>query len=81
MTAVFADAGYWIALWRPRDALYERAMTVAESLGAVTVVTTQLVLIEALDAMASGGEFSRRFAVQGHADAPHLDRREQGLRR
>ena len=64
MTAVFADAGYWIALWRPRDALYERAMTVAESLGAVTVVTTQLVLTEALDAMAGAGEFHRRFAVQ-----------------
>ena len=52
MTAVFADAGYWIELWRPRDALYDRAMTVAEDLGAVTVVTTQLVLIETLDAMA-----------------------------
>ena len=64
MTAVFADAGYWIALWRPRDALYERAITVAEDLGAVTVVTTQLVLIEALDAMAGAGEFRRQFAVQ-----------------
>lgn len=64
MTAVFADAGYWIALWRRRDALHEQAMTVAENLGAVTVVTTQLVLIETLDAMASAGEFSRQFAVQ-----------------
>lgn len=64
MTAVFADAGYWIALWRPQDALYERAVTVAEHLGAITVVTTQLVLTEALDAMAGAGEFRRRFAVQ-----------------
>ena len=64
MTAVFADAGYWIALWRPRDALHERAVAVAENLGAITVVTTQLVLIEALDAMAGAGEFRRQFAVQ-----------------
>ena len=55
MTAVFADAGYWIALWRPRDALHDRAMTVAEDLGQATVVTTQLVLTEALDAMAGAG--------------------------
>ena len=33
MTTVFADAGYWLALWRPRDALHERAMAVAESMG------------------------------------------------
>ena len=27
MTPVFADTGYWIALWRPRDALYEGGRT------------------------------------------------------
>ena len=64
MTAVFADAGYWIALWRPRDALHGRAVTVSESLGPVAVVTTQMVLTEALNAMATTGESRRRFAVQ-----------------
>ena len=64
MTAVFADAGYWIALWRPRDALHERAATVADNLGAIAVVTTQLVLTETLNALAATGEFHRRFAVQ-----------------
>ncbi len=64
MTAVFADAGYWIALWRPRDALHERAATVADNLGAIAVVTTQLVLTETLNALAATGEFYRRFAVQ-----------------
>ncbi len=64
MTAVFADAGYWIALWRPRDALHERAATVADNLGAIAVVTTQLVLTETLNALATTGEFYRRFAVQ-----------------
>lgn len=65
MRSVFADSGYWIALWRGKDALHERAMTLAESLGTTTpVVTTQLVLIEALDAMSGAGEVHRRFAVQ-----------------
>ena len=64
MTAVFADAGYWIALWRPRDALHERAATVAYQLGHVAVVTTQMVLTETLNALAATGEFRRQFAVQ-----------------
>ena len=64
MTAVFADAGYWIALWRPRDALHERAATVADNLGAIGVVTTQMVLTETLNALAATGEFRRQFAVQ-----------------
>ena len=64
MTAVFADAGYWIALWRPRDVLHEKAMTVAEQLGPIAVVTTQLVLIEALNSMSGAGAFRRRFAAQ-----------------
>ena len=71
MTSVFADAGYWIALWRPRDALHEKAMTVAEDLGSIAVVTTQLVLIEALDAMAGTGEFRRRFAAQMVRELEH----------
>ena len=61
---VFADAGYWIALWNPRDVLHERALTVGGTLAAVAIVTTQLVLIEALDFMAGMGEFRRRFAAQ-----------------
>jgi len=64
VTAVFADAGYWIALWRPRDALHERAAILADHLGHVAVVTTQMVLTETLNALAATGEFRRRFAVQ-----------------
>ena len=64
MSALFADAGYWIALWNPRDALHEKALTIADGVGASAVVTTQLVLTEALDAMAGMGEFRRRFAAQ-----------------
>ena len=64
MRVVFADAGYWIALWNPRDAVHEKAQAISETLAAVAVVTTQLVLIEALDFMAGMGEFRRRGAVQ-----------------
>ena len=64
MRQVFADAGYWIAPWNPRDALHHRAVLMAETLAATRVVTTRLVLIEALDAMAGMGEFRRRFATQ-----------------
>ena len=64
MSALLADAGYWIALWNPRDALHQKALTIADGLGASAVVTTQLVLTEALDAMAGMGEFRRRFAAQ-----------------
>ena len=64
MPRLFADSGYWIALWNPRDSLHQRAMTVADGMGDTEVVTTQMVLTEALDAMAGMGQFRRRFATQ-----------------
>ena len=76
MPAIFADSGYWIALWNPRDALHQRAMTLADSFGMVAVVTTQLVLTETLDAMAGMGEFRRRFAaqmIQALEDDPNVE--------
>ena len=76
MPRLFADSGYWIALWNPRDSLHQRAMTVADSMGAADVVTTQMVLTEALDAMAGMGQFRRRFAaqmVQALDDSPDVE--------
>lgn len=64
MGEVFADAGYWIALWNPRDTLHPRALSVADGLGTAPVLTTQMVLTEALDAMAGMGEFRRRLAIR-----------------
>ena len=64
MPPVFADAGYWIALWDPEDSLNERAAAVAESLGAQAVVTTQMVLGEALNYMSRRGQFRRRLAAR-----------------
>ena len=64
MPTAFADAGYWIALWNPKDALHDRAVGVADRLGDCAVVTTQMVLTEVLDAMAGMGEFRRKVAAQ-----------------
>lgn len=64
MATVFADAGYWIALWNPRDALHQKAVALANALGESAIVTTQLVLVEALNSMAGRREFRRTFTAQ-----------------
>ena len=64
MDIVFADAGYWIALWNPRDNLHTKAVSVARGLGITNIVTTHMVLTEALDAMAGMGAFRRRMAIR-----------------
>ena len=63
-------------MWNPRDALHHAAMALAVRLGTSGVVTTQLVLIEELDAMAGMEEFRRRFAaqiVQALEDIPDVE--------
>ena len=61
---LFADSGYWIALWNPEDALHDRAITLTEALSSSAVVTTRLVLIETLNFMAGMGLARRRYAVR-----------------
>ncbi len=61
---VFADAGYWIALWNSRDSLHRRAVAIADRLGTTSILTTHMVLTEVLGAMAGMGPFHRRMAVQ-----------------
>ena len=76
MSVVFADAGYWIALWNPADALHHQAMVYADASGSTRVVTTQMVLVEALDFMAGSGEFRRKVAaqmVQALESAPSIE--------
>ena len=63
-TCALPISGYWIALWNPKDALHDRAIGIADQLGTCAVVTTQMVLTEALDAMAGMGEFRRKVAAQ-----------------
>ena len=55
MSLVFADAGYWIALWDRRDSLHERARRVSVRRSADSLVTTWLVLVETLDHFADRG--------------------------
>ena len=64
MLLVFADAGYWIVLWNPGDALHQRAVAISDTLRSVRMVTTHLVLTETLDFMANMGDFRRLYAAQ-----------------
>lgn len=63
MTRVFADAGYWIAILNPRDALHGKAQRVtAELEPPVHLVTTEMVLCEFLNAFAKYGAKTRAAA-------------------
>ena len=62
MSAVFADSGYWIALWSPRDGLHQRALSLAEQFASSAVVATEMVLVELLDGVAGQGQHRRVFA-------------------
>lgn len=64
MTAVFCDAGYWIALLNQRDELHESASAASKSLGRVHYVTTEMVLTEVLNGLAGRGSRLRALAVQ-----------------
>ena len=64
MPAVFADTGYWIALWDPEDSLNERAIIIGERLGESAIVTSRLVLTEVLNYMAGRGAYRRRLTAR-----------------
>jgi predicted nucleic acid-binding protein len=59
MTSVFADAGYWIAVLNPNDALHSKATQASATLARTRVITTELVLSEVLNAFARKGELAR----------------------
>ena len=63
MNAVFADAGYWIALFNPRDRLHDIATAVSQTIENRSIVTSQLVLMEFLNYYASLGRIFRQRAV------------------
>ena len=48
MRRVFADAMYWIAIANPKDQWHAKAIHIMQSLGQVTLVTTEEVLDEFL---------------------------------
>jgi predicted nucleic acid-binding protein len=64
MNAIFADTGYWIALFNPRDDLHATAVTVSRAVQGRLIVTSQMVLTEFLNYYASLGQSFRQQAVQ-----------------
>ena len=63
MTDVFADTGYWIALFNPNDELHEKARTITRRLGQRHIVTTEMVLVEFLNFVGNAGQDKRRLAA------------------
>jgi uncharacterized protein len=64
MNGVFADTGYWIALFNPRDQLHAKAVTASQVLQGRQIVTSQMVLTEFLNYYAALGQPFRQRAVQ-----------------
>ena len=76
MSVVFADSGYWVALINPLDALRSIARQVSGELGAVQIVTSEMVLIEVLNHFSRLGPRLRATAVEvmGEiADDPNVE--------
>lgn len=63
MSLVFADTGYWIALWSRSDGLHRKAAALAERFVGNKTITTEFVLIEVLDGFADLGEHGRHVAA------------------
>src|SRR5262245_5153644 len=63
MPAVFADTGYWIAIINPNDSLHHTAQKVSRELGSRRIVTSDMILVEVLDAFAEKGPYLREAAA------------------
>jgi predicted nucleic acid-binding protein len=61
--AVFADTFYWLALARPRDPWHTAARGWAAANTSTTLVTTDEVLTEFLNALAGAGPAGRAYAA------------------
>lgn len=59
MRVVFADTVYWVAITNPRDALHLAATEMGSRLGAYRFVTSEIVLVEVLNAMSGDGNHLR----------------------
>ena len=63
MKRLFADTVYWIALTNSFDQYHTRAVEISETLSPCRLFTTDLVLIEFLNALADNGLHIRTAAV------------------
>jgi uncharacterized protein len=74
--SIFADAGYWIALLNPRDALHMKARDMTTRLPPCTIVTSHMVLAELLTSFSAevprmrraGAEWIDRLQSQPHVE-------------
>ena len=60
VNVVFADAGYWIALWSPRDRRHERAIALSNDLATSTILTTDLSSLKYLTASPAEVDIAER---------------------
>jgi len=75
MKCVYADADYWIAILHPKEQLHETAVRLSRSLGPARIVTSEMVLVEVLNALGSRGENVRAKAgdsVRQLREAPNV---------
>jgi uncharacterized protein len=63
MRLVFADTSYWIATINPRDNLHDRAMAAVNLLWPCKLITSDMVLVEVLNAFAERGDYIRQTAA------------------
>ncbi|NEQ97240.1 MAG: type II toxin-antitoxin system VapC family toxin [Cyanothece sp. SIO2G6] len=68
MRFVFADTGYWVALFNPKDDLHSKATDLSKALQPVHIVTSEVVLTEVLNDFSIRGEFFRNAAIRLIAD-------------
>jgi uncharacterized protein len=64
MKTVFADAGYWIAILNPTDALRVKAATLSNALDPFQIVTSEMVFTEVLNSFSRRESTFRQTAAQ-----------------
>lgn len=59
MKRLFVDASFWIALLEPHDALHASARSFMRSPETTQLITTEMVLVEVLNAFSGAGNYLR----------------------
>ena len=62
MREIYADSGYWVAMYDYHDGLHQKARDATAQLGPVRVVTSEMALVEFLNYVSKHGEMIRRRA-------------------
>lgn len=64
MRTLFVDTAYWLGLLNPEDPIREKCLRVSQGLVDARFVTSQMVLVELLNALSKKGTFLRKAGVQ-----------------